>query len=166
MPAITVAGLTCPQVQQKVTLALHRYFKDPPDVKVGIARMTTFQVLVNGALLRSGIVTLTDGARLSDLLADVGYLPNADLSRIRVTRIASGTPVRMMADFQRSLEGSAENKFNDPVLVNGDSIFVDTVITPEAPKTIVVVGEVKRGGTLTYRPGMTVRDALDDTFGL
>src|SRR5436305_6671350 len=24
MPAITVAGLTCPQVQQKVTLALHR----------------------------------------------------------------------------------------------------------------------------------------------
>lgn len=165
MEKFSIAGMTCAQAQQRITAALRRYFAGELEVKVGIARMTRFQVLVSGATQKAGIVDLPDGARLSDLLADVNYLANADLGRIVVARYENGSRNRILADMQQ-LAGGTGGPANDPVLRNGDAIYVDTVIVPETPKYVAVVGEVKREGTVPYRKGMTVKDALEGAFGL
>ena len=168
MEPISLKGLTCAEIQQRIASKIRRYFAGELEVRVGIARIPRFQVLVEGAALRTGIISLPEGARLSDLLAETSYLPASDLSRIRVMRIENGNRNQMIADFQRVLDGGAavDDRFNDPFLMNGDVIAIDTAIVIQAPKTIAVLGEVKRPGTLPYKPGMAVRDAIRDAFGL
>jgi protein involved in polysaccharide export with SLBB domain len=168
MEPFSLKGLTCAEIQQRIASKIRRYFAGELEVRVGIARIPRFQVLVEGATLRSGIVSLPDGARLSDLLAETSYLPNSDLSRVRVMRVENGNRNQMVADFQRVLDGGAasDDRFNDPFLLNGDVIAVDTAIVIQPAKTIAVLGEVKRPGTLSYKPGLAVRDAIRDAFGL
>ena len=168
MEPISVKGLTCAEVEQRIAARIRRYFNGDPEVRVGITRIPRFQVFVEGATLRTGIISLPEGARLSDLLAETSYLPNSDLGKVRVRRIENGIPNQMVADFQRVMDGAAaaDDRFNDPILINGDVISLDTVIVVQAPKTIAVLGEVKRPGTLPFKSGMTVRDAIDDAFGL
>lgn len=163
---IALKGLTVSEARERIQAALAKYLVDP-EVRVGIARMPRITVHVGGATFRSGPLTLPDGARLSDALAETGYLQTADLQRIQISRLEKGgIRVNLTADFSKALLG-AEDRFSDPTLQEGDRITIPLSLAPVVPQTVAVLGEVQRPGTTyLYRPGMTVRDALREALGL
>jgi len=165
---IPLRGLTVAEAKERIVAAIRRFFAVEPDVRVGIARMPRFHVFVSGATYRTGPLTLPDGARLSDALAETGYLPTADLQRVQITRLEKGgTRVKMTVDFSKALLGTAKDDLADPPLQEGDRLTLLLSPVPVVPQTIAVLGEVKQPGTtFLYRPGMTVRDALRDAFGM
>jgi len=166
---IPVAGLTAAEAAKRIQAAIRRFYAAEPDVRVGIARIPRFQVVVEGATFRAGVVTLPEGARLSDLLAETGYQSAADLSQVRIARVEpGGARSALTANFARVLDGSvpADDPVHDPVLRNGDKITLTLSPVPAIPQTIAVLGEVGRPGIIPFKPGMTVRDALQEAFGL
>jgi protein involved in polysaccharide export with SLBB domain len=166
---IVLSGLTVEEARKRLMALLSPYFRLPPDVRVGIAKMPRFQVVVEGAALKTGIISLPDGSRLSDLVAETGYASDANLRRVRIVRMDNGTRIQMQSDFQRVLEGNStgEDRINDPQLKNGDVVGFEQIITPIiSSPTIVLLGEVKRQGTIPLKPGMRVRDAIDAASGL
>src|ERR1041384_4052916 len=125
MEKVALAGLTVEEARQKILQAIKAYFASPPEIHLGIAQMPRFQVFINGAVFRIGVITLPDGSRLSDLLAEAGYFPTADLHSVLIRRVdPRGSPSILRADFAKVLNVSsqADDKFNAPPLQNADSI--------------------------------------------
>lgn len=158
---IPLRGMTSDDAQKSIAAVIQRFYASRPEVRVGIAKIPRFDVVVEGATFTSGIVRLPVGARLSDLLAEAGYLPSADLSQVTVTRFDAKTGRTILrADFQSVLSGASLDARNDPELRNGDLITLRTSTKPMPPSTIVVLGEVKLQGKMPYKRDMRVRDAL------
>lgn len=162
IPLIPVAGSTAAEAERLVLRAVERYFVAAPDVTVGIARIPRITVLVQGATFRNGPIRLARGARLSDALAETSYLPNADLSAIRIARTEHDTRITLNVDFR----GADANSRADPELQDGDTVAIPALAAPTVARTVAVLGEVARPGMAPYRAGMTVRDALGDAGGM
>jgi polysaccharide export outer membrane protein len=165
LPGIDVKGVTVSEARRRIADALKGYFVSEPEVLVGISAMPRIRVLMEGAALRLGTITLADGAKLSDLLAECGYASNADTAHIRVRRSSSdGTRSDLEVDFL-SADASRPENLRDPTLRDGDRIFLPTLPLPVVQRTVVVLGEVRTPGTYRYTPDMTVRDALSAARG-
>ncbi len=167
MEKLPLKGLTAEEARQRILKSIKEYFAIPPEVKVGIAQIPRFQVFINGAVFRSGIITLPDGARLSDLLVETGYFPSADLRAVLIRRQdGRGSSSIVRADFARVLAASSasDDRFNDPPLENGDSILVSLATAPPVPQTVMVLGEVTKPGAIPYKKGMVIKDALDSAI--
>ena len=166
---VRLGGLTVEEARKRVVTVLSPYFRDTPEVRVTISNIPRFQVLVDGAAPKTGIISLPDGARLSDLIAETGYAGDANLHRVKVVRVEGGSRTQLLADFQRVLEGviPGDDRLNDPPLKNGDVISLEqsSVLNVQA-QNVVLLGEVRHQGTVPYKRGMTVRDAFDQAFGL
>lgn len=163
---ITVAGLTAMQASAKIRIAISRYFVVEPEIRVGIAKIPRVKVTVRGATFRQGSVVLVEGARLQDALTETGFHPNADLAGIDIARIEKdGTRTTLTPDFSQALQGSIEERQN-PLLQNGDVVSIPLSIAPVATRQIQIAGAVGREGTYLLKPGMRVRDALEQAQGL
>jgi protein involved in polysaccharide export with SLBB domain len=163
---ILVSGLTSRQAADRIRAAILRYFAVTPEVHAGIAKIPRLKVTVNGATFRQGSVTLVQGARLQDALAETGFQPNADLAGIQITRLETdNTRTTLRPDFSQAVQGSLDER-NNPLLQNGDVILIPLSAAPVVIKQIQIAGAVGREGTYTLSSGMTVRDALDRAQGL
>ena len=161
---VTLGGATAAEARDRIASTLTKAFNPNATVRVVIAKIPRFQVLVQGATLRNGPVTLVDGSHLSDLVAEVGTLPEADLAHVAIRRVAqNGGWEILSADFAGFLRGNAD-RFTDPPLQNGDVVTFNMVPGP-AP-AVAVQGEVARPGFYAYQTGMTVRQALRAAGGL
>jgi protein involved in polysaccharide export with SLBB domain len=164
---IALKGLTVAEAKEKIRTAIEKYFTAPLEIRVGIAHIPRIQVIIEGATFRNGVLSLPEGSRLSDALAEANYFPNADLQRIKIQRIEKDTNRTLLTvDFLPTLQGEVESRLHNPVLQNADRITIGLLPTPVEPKTIAVLGEVKRQGVIPYKPEMTVRDALREALGL
>ncbi|MGC8666774.1 MAG: SLBB domain-containing protein [Chthonomonadales bacterium] len=161
---VTVAGATVAEARRRIAAVLTNVFKPGVSVDVVLVRIPRFQVLVEGATLRNGPVTLVDGAHLSDLVAEVGTLPTADLAHVSIARVGpNGGRTVLSADFGSFLRGNVD-RFTDPALQNGD-VVTFTVVPGPAP-VVAVQGAVTKPGFYAYQSGMTVRQALVEAGGL
>lgn len=164
---IPLKGLTAAEARGRILAAIRRFYVQEPEVRVGIARIPRIRVLVQGATFRNGTLTLPEGSRLSDALAETGFLPSADLEHVQIQRVEKdGARATLTADFSKVLQGTADDRFNDPVLQTGDRISIPLSTIPVVTPTIAVVGDVKQPGTYPYKRGMRVRDALQEAFGM
>lgn len=167
LPKLPLRGLTTTQAREQILQAIRGYFRTEPEVIVGIARIPRMRVLVEGATFRSGPLTLPEGARLSDALAQTGFQANADLAQVQITRIEKdGSRIRLTANFRAVLEGGSSDEFNDPPLQNNDRITLTLTPTIPVPRTIMVMGEVRKPGVQPFVAEMKVRDALTAAQGL
>lgn len=158
---IDLTGLTAQEAERKVRDALAKYYVGRPEVRLVITRVSRIRVVAQGATFRNGPVEVAQGARLTDFIAQVGYQPAADLERVAIRRVErDGTRITLNANVRPILEGAASDPNNDPVLQEGDQIQVALRPLPPVIRTIAVLGEVRSPGYYTYRPGMTVLDAL------
>lgn len=165
IPPINLSGVTVSEARTRIQAALKGFFVNPPEVLVGIAAMQRMRVLVEGATFRSGTITLPDGSRLSDLMAACGYMASADLNHIRIRRTAAdGGRSEMTVDFLTP-SSSAPEALRDPLLREGDRVFLPILPAPVAERSVAVVGEVRSPGTFRFTGGMTVRDALSAARG-
>lgn len=164
---IPLKGLTATEARDRILAAIRRFYVQEPQVRVGIARIPRIRVLVQGATFRNGSLTLPEGSRLSDALAETGFLPSADLEHVQIQRVEKdGTRATLTADFSKVLQGATDDQFNDPVLQTGDRIHIPLLSVPVVTPTIAVVGDVKQPGTYPYKRGMKVSDALQEAFGM
>lgn len=164
---VALKGCTAGEAEKRVAAALDKYYTSPPQVRISIARIPRFRVMVEGATFRNGPLTLPDGARLSDALSECGYQPSADLHSVRIHRLEKdGARVTLKADFQQILETGVDDPRGDPALQEGDRIEIPIgpILTPR--QTIAVHGEVRRPGFYDHKPGMTVNDALMEAMGV
>lgn len=164
---IPLNGLTIAEAKPRIAAVVQRYFSVKPDIRVGIARMPRVNITISGATFRNGPLILAEGARLSDALADVGYLSSADLKHVDIARfVPGGATTHLTVDFTRFLEGAAADNTTDPVLQNGDRIVLPTSPVKE-DLTVAVTGEVKRPNALyPWKQGMRVKDALEQALGM
>ena len=150
------------------------------------------QVTILGEVERPGAYPIREGAtRISEIVgAAGGFLPNANLSAIRVHSLAPPAQVsdpeldRLLRLSRGELTASeyevlrtklAERREEyrvdwaqmnrspqslDVLLRDGDAIVVDRLVS-----TIRVDGEVLRPAILSYRPGLTVEDYIRQSGG-
>ncbi len=148
---IPVAGLTLPQVTEKVSAALKDYIKDP-QVVVSLRQAAPkheFVYLV-GQVGKTGAFEMPAGRTVGELIAVAGgYTAGAALSQAMIIR--KDTTIRVDLG-QVLLEGNASA---NTTLESGD-----LVIVPEVQSRVVVMGQVGKPGSYYLAPGERLIDVL------
>jgi len=148
---IDVLGLTVPEVQAVLTEKLAYYLKNPK-VTVTLREAKATRITVIGSVRSPGVYPFRSKPTLMDALASAGgYIPEADLTCIRITRITTPSSASSMksesiiVDMNKALAGEGEvDPVSCPFLEDGDVVYV-----PMKARTVSVLGEVQRPGVYT-----------------
>lgn len=166
---VNLRGLTPPQAEDKLAGLLKPYVVQPK-VSVSILSVPKPVVILSGAVLRGGSVTISDGTTLAELLTVAGFSDNCDLSRVRIVhRDEKNLRTTNEYDFLRWLKPNPGQKPDDtqnPVLQDRDLLYVPFKVLPGTGQ-VVVQGEVVRPGIVPLRVGVPVdlREALSLSGG-
>lgn len=193
------AGKTVPQVKQELTQRLSTYLVDPT-VEVQLTNLRPLTVTVSGEVRRPGPLQLqafsassqtastniTDAQRsriiptLSQAITAAGGVTReANLQDVTLTRSGiNGVPQTLTLNLWAALQ-SGNIGSNDPVLRDGDSIFIPKAanLSQDAQRLMArsafgsrtvkvrVVGEVKRPGEVELPPDSTLASAIANAGG-
>jgi len=143
-----IIGLTLSQVEAALTDKLAYYLKNPR-VTVILREAKMVRVTVIGCVRSPGVYSFRAKPTLIDALASAGGpTPEADLTRVRLTRIASPSSVdsiksdSIVVNVDQVLTREEDSlEYNNVILQDGDGIYV-----PEKARTVSVLGEVQRPG--------------------
>nr|CAA9277740.1 hypothetical protein AVDCRST_MAG63-3372 [uncultured Armatimonadetes bacterium] len=128
-----------------------------PQVTLNIVARPQSVVYLSGALKSQGRTAIKDETRLSEVLEPAGTLGTSDLAKVVITR---GNK-EMAVNYRDFIEGKRQDASVNPLLRDGDRIFVYSVPTaPPVAGTYKVYGEVKTPQSFTLTEGATVGQAL------
>lgn len=171
LPAIGklyLEGRTIDQAKALLVAQYTPYLQRPDLVTVNLITPRPLQIAVAGEVKRPGsyVMSAQDGSQFPTLTQALqlagGVTPAADIGRVRVVRSATGESATL--DLWALTESG--NASQDPVLLDGDSIFIPTANSFDPERTrqltstsfspaageavrVVVVGEVQRPGPYT-----------------
>jgi polysaccharide biosynthesis/export protein len=147
---IKVAGLTCGQLQDKLTESLLPYIKNPK-VSVNVVKGRAFRISVMGVVVRPGVydmlepeITITEALALAG-----GTRPEAAIHRSLIQRGDETITVDMLKILRY---GEVENNVT---VREGDIIII-----PEMNHRVAVVGEVNRPGVYPLQEGDSLLEAI------
>jgi len=134
---------------------------------------------VSGAVIRPAIYELKPGQTLADLVeAAGGFQPGASLERIAIHRMlppaqrAPGPAPRTVVDVRLGParpDSGGTSATRDPFmgvsiprvgLEDGDSVVVDSALTPERSLLVSIAGMVRKPGSYPWHEGMTLRELV------
>jgi polysaccharide export outer membrane protein len=148
---IDAAGLTPPQLAERITTALKVYLKSP-QVSVTVAGVQRPQVFLAGAVTRPGAVDIQRGWTLFEVFAVAGGVtPRAALRRATLTRRATGQVIAL--DLDRLLIKG--DRTADIPVEPGDIIMV-----PALQNRILVLGAVRSPGPYDVDEGSRFIDVI------
>ncbi len=151
---LEVEGLTPAEVQQRLTEVLAEGYLVNPQVAVSVETYASRPVQVLGAVRQPGVVHLTGPTTLLDVLALAGgVVAEKSIQEVHVTRAGQDTPIVL------NLEDLLTRGENNLEMLPGDRVYV-----PEGA-LVYVSGEVNKPGTVPYRDGMTLTQALTAAGG-
>jgi polysaccharide biosynthesis/export protein len=152
--AVRLSGLSVGQAEATITKGLRDgNFLKQPQVSLLVVQVRGNQVSVLGQVNRPGRYPLDmAGMRLSEVLAQAGGVATGGSDIVTLTGSRDGKPFRREVDLPALY--AATSRGEDPLLQNGDTVFVD-----RAP-TVYIYGEVQRPGPLRLDRDMTVMQAL------
>jgi polysaccharide biosynthesis/export protein len=158
--SVKVGGLSVSQAEAAITRGLRDGdFLKRPQVLVTLVQVRANQVSVLGLVNRPGRYPLElPGMVLSELLAQAGGIAPGGADTVTLTGARDGKPYRVEIDLPALY--AREQRGEDPVLRNGDVVFID-----RAP-TIYIYGEVQRPGPMRLERDMSVMQALAAGGGL
>jgi len=156
---LAVGGLTTSDVERAISRRLRDgSYLVSPNVNVNVSQYRSLQVSVLGYVNKPGKIILEQSVnRVSELIALAGGITAQGADVVTLTRSGSGEK-RIEIDLP-ALLSTSEGR-NDPVVRNGDTIFV-----PRAP-VFYIYGEVQRPGQYRLERDMTVMQALAAGGGL
>ncbi len=151
---IQAAGLTTDELAKKIEEEYRRQdiLRDPR-VSVSLRQFYRPRVSVLGFVGRPGVYEFKEGDRVLDALS-LGGNPQPDRARLEDAWLQRADGTKIELNLRRLLE-EGDLSLNIP-LQDGDTIFVPE----DTENRFFVGGQVKRPGLYTWRPGMTVLDAL------
>lgn len=159
---VHVATLTTIAATRAVTKALQIYYVTP-HVTLEIKPQPELSITVEGAVDSQGPVQLDPKSHLSDALQQAGLSPDADVSKLTITRRkASGESRKYPVNY--SLYTSGTNALTNPELRDGDIIFIPEKIDTKI--NISVLGDVNTPGDLQVKPETPISEALSRAGGL
>jgi protein involved in polysaccharide export with SLBB domain len=125
----------------------------------GVSDVVRNQIAVTGHVWAPGDLGVQPGMRLSDALRAVGGVrPGVFLDQVLVTRYAPGAVAP--EQLRTSFADSTGRLTNDLLLQEGDSVRVFSRAEFAENRTVTVSGDVRSAGSVPYREGMTLRDAI------
>ncbi|MDI6829202.1 MAG: SLBB domain-containing protein, partial [Armatimonadota bacterium] len=136
--------------------ALKEYIVQP-EVSVELIDVGKKRVFVVGEVQKRGLLLLEPDARLIEALGAAEYLNTADLSRITIQRKSQ------IINVDLSLFLSGKDLTPNILLEHEDTIIVPRQNLADA---ILVLGAVNKAGTITFKPGMTIRESLAAAGGV
>lgn len=157
---VQLAGLRVDQAEKTIADGLLRgNFIKNPQVTVIVLQVRGNQAAVLGQVNRPGRYPLeAAGLRLSDLIAIAGGIAPTGSDVVTLTGTRNGQPFRQELDLP--LLFSAQSTVENPVIQDGDVIYVDRV------PTVYIYGEVQRPGAFRLERDMSVMQALAMGGGL
>ncbi|MCS6923257.1 MAG: SLBB domain-containing protein, partial [Fimbriimonadales bacterium] len=151
---IQAAGLTLTELEQRI----RQRFREEQILRDALVAVTILEfhrprVSVLGFVLRPGTYEFKEGDRVLDALSQGGGV-NVERARLEAAWLQRIDGTKIELNLYRLLyEGDLSQ--NIP-LQDGDTIYVPE----ETQNRYFVGGQVKRPGLYTWRPGLTVLDAL------
>ena len=166
---IQVQDLRPAQAAAAVAAAFKSFIKEPK-VTVNIVSVPKPIVYLVGGVVRPGAVAINRGSTLGEVLALIGFGPDADLSRVRVTRREGESRVTKVYDLNKWLRpnpGQDPDETQNPVLDERDIILVPLKNSP-ATGQVSVEGDISKPGIvpLRYGVGNRIREVLALSGGL
>jgi len=158
---VEVGGKTTTEAATEIKTKLVQFIKNP-QVTVEISEAAQRMVVVSGAVKTPGVYRIQPDTRLMGALTMAGgYTPDADLSRISVTR-GGNKDATLVVDLSEFLSGV---KPEANILLGPG----DTIVAPEKNPiegSVYVLGEVNQRGPQPLRQGMTLRECLAAAGGV
>jgi polysaccharide export outer membrane protein len=160
---VAVAGLSVPEIKQKLTTLLAKDYLVSPQVEVRVKEYQSQSVTVMGEVNTPGRKPLRGRTRLIDVLVESGgFTPRAS-GEIVITRLEGG-----FEGGERTLRlrfGAGPATLQDQInleipLKNGD------IVAASQKQTVAVEGEVTRPGRYTIEGDLTVSGAVSLAGGL
>jgi polysaccharide biosynthesis/export protein len=158
--SVKLGGLSVQQAERAIADGLRNgQFVKQPQVGILVVQVRSNQASVLGLVNRPGRYPIeVTGMRMSELVALAGGIAQGGSDVVSLTGTRNGVPMRVQIDLPGLF--SASNSANDPVVLNGDVVFVDRM------PLVYVYGEVQRPGALRIERGMTVLQGLAASGGL
>jgi polysaccharide export outer membrane protein len=169
---IQVSGMTLQALEQELTTRLRQFFVQP-QVSIILTAFKSEPVSFFGAFVRPGVINLTGGRTLLEMLAVVGgFSPNAG-RRIRVTRRSEYGPIPLPSAIQDPVNGTSTVEISLDNLLREINPAEDIVlqaydrVTVEQSLPVYVNGEANRAAPLELagRESITVMEALSMVGG-
>jgi polysaccharide export outer membrane protein len=156
---ISLGGLSAKEAEQKIArlLADKEVVKDA-QVGVFVEQYQSKLVSVLGQVARPGVLTITRGSTVTELISQAGGLTEDAGDVAIVTRKGRRSDEQIVVDLAALLEGRPDTP--EPRVSDGDRIFI-----PKSER-FYVYGEVNRPGAYRLERGMTVMQALSLAGGL
>ncbi len=157
--AVEVSGLTEEQAAAKIskTLVNQQILKTATITVSMRAKEIVESISYSGAVKNAGEMAYREGLTLEDVLKAAEPTITADLTQIRISR-ANGEVGTI--DFSQFTSG---NPAANPLLRPGDKIFIPLKV---ASLELTVLGAVNKPGIISFKEGMTIRQAIDAAGGM
>ena len=157
---IKLGGLSVPRAEKLIADGLRNgNFVRQPQVSILVTQVRGNQASVLGMVNRPGRYPIEQtGMRLSELLATAGGISTGGSDLVTLSGMRDNRPFRVVIDLPNLF--AASTRANDPVIVNGDTVFVDRM------PMVYIYGEVQRPGAMRLERDMTVIQALATGGGL
>ena len=160
---VQVAGMTVPEIKDKLTTLLGRDYLVRPQVEVTVKQYQSQFVTVLGEVMTPGRKPLRGSTRLVDVLVDAGgFTPRAS-GEVVVTRLdgtfEDGTKARTLRFASGTLTPEAQTGLETP-LRHGD------IVSAHPKHYVTVEGEVNRPGRFLLEGDLTVSGAVSLAGGL
>ncbi len=160
---VQVAGMTVPEIKDKLTTLLGRDYLVRPQVEVTVKQYQSQFVTVLGEVMTPGRKPLRGSTRLVDVLVDAGgFTPRAS-GEVVVTRLdgtfEDGTKARTLRFASGTLTPEAQSGLETP-LRHGD------IVSAHPKHYVTVEGEVNRPGRFLLEGDLTVSGAVSLAGGL
>jgi polysaccharide export outer membrane protein len=161
---VNVNGLNTEQAGVAITKELAVFFRNP-SVEAQVKEFNSKKVYIFGSVgisnRASGIsIPLTGRMTLLDAIGKAGgFNPNANMTRVRVTRAGGKTYVVNMFRFMQ--EGDPSLEF---VLDAGDTVNIPEQVKGEEQR-VFLLGEVKQPGPAPYFPNLSLAQLIAQAGG-
>ncbi|WP_338667653.1 polysaccharide biosynthesis/export family protein [Pseudodesulfovibrio methanolicus] len=146
---IMAAGKTVPELKKEVTVQLSKLVKSPI-VSISLLKSVNSRVFVVGGGVQPQVYDMPQRTTLLHVLASVGSLDAADLTKAYVYREGK----KVMSDFSGLFSKGEFDK--DIQLEPGDMIFLPV----KYERNVFVIGAVNQPKAIFFHEGFTVLDAL------
>jgi polysaccharide export outer membrane protein len=157
---VAAAGLTLPEVQERIRTELAKGYIRNPQVRVEIESYKSQSVMVGGEVRNPGKVQLTGTMTVLEALAQAGAPTTSASSEATIARKKPGGESADAQVIRINWKDLQLGKGTDFVLQDGD------ILTVPKARMFYVAGNVRNGGTFVLEPGMTVQQAIALAGGL